>query len=89
MNTLFQKYSIEVISIHDSYTGRMIELTFATEGTGYDYWGIYYSEDDTVMLWEKDKYEEDNGIYRQEGIYYKYETEKITGKWYFYKCNVF
>ena len=93
MNTLFQKYSLERISMGDSYTGnsyaRNIEFLFDTKDTGYDYWGIYYSENDTIILWEVSPYEEDNGIYRQNGSYYKYETEKITGKWYLYKCNVF
>lgn len=30
---------------------------------------------------------EQDGVYVQVGSYYKYETEKIVGNWYYYQCD--
>ena len=54
--------------------------------SGYEYFSVYYSENDEPLGWEDGSAleEEKEGFFVQRGSYYAYETEKITDHWYYY-----
>lgn len=87
VNELFKKVSARRISIYYVDEIKQIEISFAYVPKRYDYWGIYYSGTGEAVDWggETNLFEE-NGIYVQLGSYYKYETEKIVGNWFYYQC---
>ena len=86
LDGFFEKYPIERIAMNDSPNGIYVKFSFDTDNTKYDYWGIYYSVNNEAVMWGKDDYEENNGVYSQKGSYYEYETEKIKDNWYYYQC---
>jgi len=86
LDGFFEKYPIERIAMNDSPNGIYVKFSFDTDNTKYDYLGIYYSVNNEAVMWGKDDYEENNGVYSQKGSYYEYETEKIKDNWYYYQC---
>lgn len=87
VNKLFKNFSASNISINyiDKVNG--IDISFSFVPKGYDYWGIYYSKTGEAADWGEGELIEQDGVYVQVGSYYKYETEKIVGNWYYYQCD--
>ena len=81
------KFSIHYISMCKWEKTWYLKCSFAYAPSGYDYWGIYYMPTGNPKTWEIGEMEEENGVYTQRGSYYRYETEHITGNWYYYQCD--
>ena len=75
------------ISIDNMEEENQIDMLFDYAPVGYGYWGIYYSKTGEPADWGAggELFEQD-GIYVQLGSYFKYETEKLIGNWYYYQC---
>lgn len=86
---LFKNFSVSSIAINNINENERLGISFAYVPKGYDYWGIYYSQTGEAANWggEAELVEIVEGIYTQIGSYYKYETEKIIGNWYYYQCD--
>lgn len=83
---LFKQYPISAVSVKncDLVYEVSIHLQFCPKG--YTYWGVYYTDDDEPSTWGVGTLEECDGIYTQEGSYFKYETQRIVEHWYYYQC---
>ena len=90
VNELFKKYSVNHIWIDHTDKEELVNILFAYEPKGYDCWGIYYSKEGAPNKWgsaEFAEFTEQDGVYVQIGSFYRYETEKIVGNWYYYQCD--
>lgn len=87
VNKLFKKFSASNISINYIDKVKGINISFSCVPKGYDYWGIYHSKTGEAADWGEGELIEQDGVYVQVGSYYKYETEKIVGNWYYYQCD--
>ena len=90
VNELFKKYSVSQIWIDHTDKEELVNILFAYEPKGYDCWGIYYSKEGAPNKWgsaEFAEFTEQDGVYVQIGSFYRYETEKIVGNWYYYQCD--
>lgn len=88
-NSWLKRYRIRSISIHKIYEQYQVSISFMDAPLGYEYFSVYYAENDEPLGWGDDieLVEEREGIYVQRGSYYVYETEKITDHWYYYQCR--
>lgn len=88
-NSWLKRYRIRSISIHKIYEQYQVCIAFIDAPSSYEYFEVYYAEDDEPLGWGDDTelVEEREGIYVQRGSYYVYETEKITDHWYYYQCR--
>ena len=86
VNELFKNFSVSYITINR--TDKRVDISFAYVPKGYDYWGIYYTEDGkpTDCFGGGTELVKQGDTYVQIGNYYRYETEKIVGSWYYYQC---
>lgn len=84
---LFDKYPIFSVSIDGKNQNGQLEVTldFTFCPNPYNYWGIYYTENGEPSSWGGNL-EEVEGVLTETGSYYKYETEKIVGNWYYWQC---
>ena len=87
IDELFSKYSIKKISVNDCAGRTYVKISFDSAPKDCDYWGIYFTQDALPIGWQMGEMEEDNGIYKQEGSYFQYETEQIIDNWYYYQCD--
>ena len=87
VNKLFKKFSASNISINYIDKVKGINISFSCVPKGYDYWGIYHSKTGEAADWGEGELIEQDSVYVQVGSYYKYETEKIVGNWYYYQCD--
>lgn len=90
VNELFKNFSVSNIAIDHIDKEKLVDISFAYVPKGYNYWGIYYSKEGAPNKWgnsEFGEFTEQDGIYVQIGSYYRYETEKIVGNWYYYQCD--
>lgn len=83
---LFKRYPISTVSVDSQEHGYEISIGLAFCPKEYTYWGVYYTDDDEPSTWGVGTLEEDDGVYTQEGSYFKYETERIVEHWYYYQC---
>lgn len=88
VNELFKEVSATYIALNKVDEVRQVDISFDYVPDGFDYWGIYYSKTGGPADWggERELLEQD-GMYVQLGSYFKYETEKIFGNWYYYQCD--
>ena len=88
VNELFNEVSAVRIAIDNMKEVKQVDILFDYVPDGFDYWGIYYSKTGGPADWggERELLEQD-GMYVQLGSYFKYETEKIFGNWYYYQCD--
>lgn len=84
---LFDKYPIIGVSIDSENQNGQLEVTldFTFCPAHYTYWGVYYTNDGEPSSWGGEL-EEVEGVLTEIGSYYKYETEKIVGNWYYWQC---
>lgn len=87
MDELFDTFAVYHISMTKKQENLHFNILFAFAPKGYDYWGIYYTQNGMPSPWGSSDMEEENGVYTQIGSDYKYETEHITGNWYYYQCD--
>lgn len=85
-NVLLKKYSIRSISVKKKETYLIVKFNIKYPPKPNLYGGIYYKEDGLPSTWGKGELEEIDGIYVQEGSYFKYKTEKIKDNWFYYEC---
>ena len=82
-----QLYSIRSVWIPASQDGvQEVRVSFAFAPHGYE-WGIYYSENGQPRGWKGAGVEKQGDIYV--GNKGEYETEHITGNWYFYQNYIY
>lgn len=87
VNKLFKDVSASRISNDNMKEEKQIHILFDYAPAGFEYWGIYYSKTGDPADWGAgSELLEQDGIYVQLGSYFKYETEKIVGNWYYYQC---
>lgn len=84
-----KQYRIVFIAIDKSGGPYKVDILFADAPSGYEYFSIYFSENDEPLGWEdgSELKEEKEGFFVQRGSYYILETEKITDHWYYYQCR--
>ena len=84
-----KQYRIVFIAIDKRDGTYTMDILFADSHSGYEYFSVYYSENDEPLGWEDGSAleEEKEGFFVQRGSYYAYETEKITDHWYYYQCR--
>lgn len=88
VNELFKEVSATYIALNKVDEVRQVDISFDYVPDGFDYWGIYYSKTGgPADWWAGSELLEQDGIYVQSGSFYKYETEKIVGNWYYYQCD--
>lgn len=88
VNELFKEVSATCIALNNVDEVRQVHISFDYVPDGFDYWGIYYSKTGgPADWWAGSELLEQDGIYVQSGSFYKYETEKIVGNWYYYQCD--
>ncbi len=84
---LFKKYPLYSISAKNVNNNTEVIFHFKFPPKPNSSWGIYYTQDGEPSPWGSvGELVEEDGIYKEKGNYYKYETEMITGKWYYYQC---
>lgn len=84
---LFDMYPIIGVSIDSENPNGQFEVTldFTFCPAHYTYWGIYYTNDGEPLSWGGELDEVEGG-FTEIGSFYKYETEKIVGNWYYWQC---
>ena len=89
VDDFFNGYFVKYISADTLHDGPIrVSILFALTPKGYDYWGIYYTEDGKPDDWGGGtELIKQGDTYVQIGSYYRYETEKILDNWYYYQCD--
>ena len=87
---IIRKYPIESIGIRKTWENNShFYISFRTAPQGYEYSGIYYSVCGKPITWnyeEKYQWQKEGDTYIEYGSSYRYETEQIVDKWYYYQC---
>lgn len=85
---IIRQYPVSAIIADKKEENYIIQLDFWNPPLRSNYWGIYRTENGEPDFWggESVGFVEENGVFIQRGSYYKYETEKIIGNWYYYQC---